>query len=120
MDELLWVSSTKSDDMDPEFISFNISDLLNEMDEKGGTWFSFIDGQNLLTGVYRLKAGSIDHQSPHETDEVYYVLSGRSKFKAGETIAQAKSGDILFVRAGVEHKFFEIEEDIVLLVVFDK
>ena len=106
--------------MDPDFISFNLDELIGEMDEKGGPWFSFIDGENLLTGIYRLKAGSIDHQAPHETDEIYFVHSGISKFEAGDQVRDVQAGDILFVKAGVQHRFFDITEDIILLVIFDK
>lgn len=59
-------------------------------------------------------------KSPHDTDEVYYVVSGTGKFKAGEEKVSIKAGSILFVKAKVAHRFYDIEEDMVLLVFFDK
>ena len=79
-----------------------------------------MNGKNVLTGLYMLKAGVEDRQRPHDTDEVYYVVSGKSKFMAGGKEVEAKAGSILFVKAEVEHRFFDIEEDLVLVVFFDQ
>lgn len=69
-------------------------------------------------GVYRLAAGSRDMQGPHDDDEVYYVLSGRARVRVGEEVREVRPGSLLYVRASTDHAFFEIEEDITLLVLF--
>ncbi len=112
--------TSKAQQMDPDFASYDLSNILSEMDENGSPWLSFFDGQNLFTGIYRLKAGAEDQQQPHKTDEVYYVISGKAKFQVGDQISAVKKGQILFVKADVDHRFFEIEEELVLLVFFDK
>ena len=68
--------------------------------------------------VYRLRAGSRDMQGPHEEDEVYFVLSGRARIRVGEEVREVRPGSLLYVRASTDHAFFEIEEDITLLVLF--
>lgn len=105
---------------DPDLATFELSDMLKKLDESGRPWTPVMQGQNVLTGVYRLKAGTEDKQSPHATDEVYYAVSGKAKFRVGEEVVEVKAGSILFVKAQASHQFFDIEEDLVLVVFFDK
>ena len=74
----------------------------------------------MLAGVYRLPKGGTDDQKPHDLDEVYYVVSGRATFEVAGERRPTRAGDVLFVAAEVEHRFLEIEEELVLLVIFPK
>jgi mannose-6-phosphate isomerase-like protein (cupin superfamily) len=59
-----------------------------------------------------------DTQAPHTQDEIYVVVSGRGIFvRAGTRVAFAP-GDLLFVPAGVEHRFEDFSDDLVVWVVF--
>ena len=69
-------------------------------------------------GVYALAVGNRDGQSPHNEDEVYYVLSGRASIRVAEQEMPVKAGSIVFVGALVEHRFFDITEDLTVLVFF--
>ncbi|MEL6257253.1 MAG: cupin domain-containing protein [Bacteroidota bacterium] len=112
--------SAQEEKGDPDLAAFELSDMLKKLDESGRPWTSVMQGENVLTGIYRLRAGSEDKQSPHATDEVYYAVSGKAKFKVGEDVVEVKAGSILFVKAQAVHQFFDIEEDLVLVVFFDK
>jgi mannose-6-phosphate isomerase-like protein (cupin superfamily) len=68
--------------------------------------------------VYRLPAGAGDSQQPHAEEEIYYVASGRARFRAAERDVEVKAGDILFVPAKEPHQFHDIQEDLELLVLF--
>lgn len=72
----------------------------------------------LSVGVYVLPAGGIDVQKPHKEDEVYYVVRGRARMKVGEEEEVVKPGSVIFVAAKVEHRFFDISEELELLVFF--
>ena len=72
----------------------------------------------LSVGVYVLRAGGIDVQKPHKEDEVYYVVRGRARMKVGEEEEVVKPGSVIFVAAKVEHRFFDISEELELLVFF--
>jgi mannose-6-phosphate isomerase-like protein (cupin superfamily) len=61
---------------------------------------------------------SADTQTPHDRDEVYVVVSGSGTFRAGERRAAFAAGDVLFVAAGVEHRFETFTEDFATWVVF--
>jgi mannose-6-phosphate isomerase-like protein (cupin superfamily) len=57
-------------------------------------------------------------QTPHEQDEVYFIISGRGVLvHAGSRDAFA-AGDLLFVAAGVEHHYEDFSDDLALWRVF--
>ena len=78
----------------------------------------FLRVPSLSCGVYHLPAGATDMQTPHDEDEVYFVLSGKARMKLGDAYEDVVPGKILYVKATAEHSFFEIEEDMTLLVFF--
>jgi mannose-6-phosphate isomerase-like protein (cupin superfamily) len=59
-----------------------------------------------------------DPQTPHDQDEVYVVHSGSGKFMLGDIEQYFESGDVLFVPAGVEHRFQDFTDDFGAWVVF--
>jgi mannose-6-phosphate isomerase-like protein (cupin superfamily) len=68
--------------------------------------------------VYVLAAGSTDPQKPHKEDEVYYVVRGRGKMRIASQEQVVKTGSVIFVPAEVEHVFFDISEELEVLVFF--
>jgi quercetin dioxygenase-like cupin family protein len=46
------------------------------------------------------------------------VLSGKARMTVSGEQQEVREGSILYVRATEEHSFFEIEEDMTLLVFF--
>ena len=59
-----------------------------------------------------------DPQPPHTRDEIYLVAQGRGSFVNGGARHAFGPGDVLFVPAGVVHRFEDFSEDLVLWVVF--
>jgi mannose-6-phosphate isomerase-like protein (cupin superfamily) len=59
-----------------------------------------------------------DTQQPHAQDEIYVVVRGSGWFVNGEERHRFDAGDILFVPAGVAHRFEEHSEDTLVWVVF--
>lgn len=59
-----------------------------------------------------------DPQQPHEQDEVYIVVKGSGQFIRGMENKAFKEGDILFVPAGMVHRFEDFTDDLVVWVVF--
>jgi mannose-6-phosphate isomerase-like protein (cupin superfamily) len=70
----------------------------------------------LSVGLYTLRAGAVDSQSPHREDEVYYAVRGRAMLHVTGGEHPVRPGTVLFVPAGAVHRFHDIEEDLVLLV----
>ena len=94
------------------------ADVVEESRRAGKASLEFLRVPSLSLSTYRLSAGSPDPQRPHTEDEIYYVVRGRAQFRAGNENCAVAPGAVLFVEAGVEHRFHAIEEDLELLVVF--
>ena len=60
----------------------------------------------------------IDPQGPHTRDEVYAVVRGNGWFRNGDDRHRFGPGDVLFVPAGVVHRFEEFTDDMVVWVFF--
>jgi mannose-6-phosphate isomerase-like protein (cupin superfamily) len=59
-----------------------------------------------------------DEQGPHTRDELYVVARGGGTFVNGGERHPFGEGDVLFVPAGVEHRFEDFTEDFATWVVF--
>lgn len=96
---------------------FNAETLLAEV-TSGHRYKEFLRVPAMSAGLYVLPTGATDGQSPHNEDEIYYVVRGKAKIRIGADEHAARAGSVIFVEARKEHRFFEIEEELVLLVVF--
>jgi mannose-6-phosphate isomerase-like protein (cupin superfamily) len=59
-----------------------------------------------------------DPQQPHARDEIYVVGQGRGWFVNGAVRHSFGAGDVLFVPAGVVHRFEDFSDDMMVWVVF--
>ncbi len=59
-----------------------------------------------------------DPQTPHNQDEVYFVVAGTGHFTVdGETVVFGP-GDALFTPAGADHRFIDFSDDFETWVIF--
>jgi mannose-6-phosphate isomerase-like protein (cupin superfamily) len=72
----------------------------------------------MSAGVYVLPKGGTDPQSPHREDEMYYVVRGRARMQIGTDHAEVRAGSVMFVEAELEHGFYDVVEDLEVLVFF--
>ena len=80
--------------------------------ENGLTW----EHGSLSVEVYAPRG--IDPQQPHARDEIYVVIRGSGTFVHGEQRDAFAAGDLLFVAAGVVHRFEDFSEDFAVWVLF--
>lgn len=59
-----------------------------------------------------------DRQTPHAQDELYVVIAGHGEFVNGAERHAFQAGDVLFVPAGVEHRFVNFSADFQTWVIF--
>jgi mannose-6-phosphate isomerase-like protein (cupin superfamily) len=85
-------------------------------DSDGHGYVDFLASERLSVGLAVWLVGSIDRQRPHREDEVYYVISGRGQIRVAGEDRPVQPGSLVFVAAGVEHRFHDIEEDLRVLV----
>jgi carbonic anhydrase len=104
--------------VDPSIEMFDLIHLLAERGKMDQPWMEFLRVPSLSMGVYHLKAGQLDRQQPHSEDEVYYVLGGRAAFQAGQEERPVGPGTLIFVKRAVKHRFYDVTEDLTVLVFF--
>ena len=97
-----------------EVIKF--ADLVQSLGDK--RYHEFLRVPAMSAGIYVLSAGATDKQSPHKEDEIYYVVRGKAKIRLGREERAIHEGDVIFVEKNLEHRFFNIAEELVLLVIF--
>ena len=98
--------------------SFHLTQLLAEREQSDRRYLEFLRVSSLSSGIYVLAAGAVDPQKPHTEDEVYFVIRGRAAFACEGQDHQVEPGTILFVEAGVDHRFHSITEELEVLVLF--
>ena len=97
---------------------FNLAEAEQHRQQSGKRYLEFLRVAAMSAGVYVLPAGSTDAQSPHKQDEMYYVVRGRARMQAGSEDQAVSEGSIIFVAAGVEHRFYDITDEVMVLVFF--
>lgn len=70
----------------------------------------------MLRAIYAPRG--VDPQQPHTRDEIYFVAAGSGKYVCGETRTAFGATDLLFAAAGVEHRFENFSDDLVVWVLF--
>jgi len=90
--------------------------------QSGKAYREFLRVPSMSAGLYVLPAGATDTQKPHREDEVYYVIRGNARFEAGsrdrEEDREVSAGSVIFVAAEVSHRFYNITEELAVLVFF--
>ena len=97
---------------------FELDQLQAQRVQAGRSYLEFLRVPAMSAGIYVLPVGGNDRQSPHNQDEIYYVISGSAKMKLGQEERRVEQGSVIFVEAGLEHRFFDIEQELALVVVF--
>ena len=98
----------------------NVAEIDQQRLQSGKLYQEFlrVPAMSMSAGLYVLAAGATDAQLPHHEDEIYYVLRGKARFIAGDEDQEISGGSVLFVAAEVEHRFYDITDELAALVFF--
>jgi mannose-6-phosphate isomerase-like protein (cupin superfamily) len=96
----------------------SLSEIDQQRAQSGKPYREFLRVPSMSAGLYVLPAGGTDLQRPHHEDEIYYVVRGRAHFKAGSEDREVSAGNVIFVAAEVGHRFYDISEELAVLVFF--
>jgi quercetin dioxygenase-like cupin family protein len=96
----------------------SLPEIEEQRAQSGKSYREFLHVPAMSAGLYVLAAGAVDRQKPHREDEIYYVLRGRARFKAGSEDREVSAGSVIFVAAEVGHRFYDITEELAVLVMF--
>lgn len=94
-----------------------LADALQQVpDAKGNLFARVLAHGSMEVEMYVPEA--VDHQQPHTRDELYFVARGQGMFVNGDKRHAFSAGDVLFVPAGVIHRFEAFSDDFAVWVVF--
>ena len=97
--------------------SMGVAEALALLPGAGGVRFAkAMEHGSLVVEIYAPRG--VDPQQPHTRDELYVVVSGVGEFVNGDERHGFAPGDVLFVPAGIVHRFENFTEDLVVWVVF--
>jgi quercetin dioxygenase-like cupin family protein len=97
---------------------FDVANVDQQRSDAAKLYQEFLRVPSMSAGLYVLPAGAPDPQRPHNEGELYYVIRGRARMTVGQEEQEVRTGSMIFVEAGVEHRFYDIEEDLQVLVFF--
>jgi mannose-6-phosphate isomerase-like protein (cupin superfamily) len=98
--------------------AFSYGDLVRRRADAERPYLPFLEAPTLSTGLYVLAAGGDDRQQPHTRDEVYYIVSGRATIEVDGDSRPVSAGDVIYVKAQIDHRFVDIEEELQVIVFF--
>ena len=94
-----------------------VAEAMERLPGPGGVRFAeVLEHGSLVVEIYAPRGA--DPQTAHTRDEVYVVVQGTGEFVNGPDREPFGPGDVLFVPAGVEHRFERFTEDLTVWVFF--
>ena len=93
-----------------------IQNALKELSDTEKPFKTMFEHGSLQVEIY--KPVKVDLQSSHTRDELYVIASGTGEFINGSEQHNVEQGEVLFVAAGVEHRFINFSEDFSTWVFF--
>lgn len=73
---------------------------------------------HLSCHFWRLAPGEVDDQSPHDEDELYFVLAGSATLTVEEREVPLAPGDLVYVPRYAHHRFHHLGPEGLDLLVF--
>jgi mannose-6-phosphate isomerase-like protein (cupin superfamily) len=94
-----------------------VTEMMNRLPGPNGERFALAIAHGSMKVLIYAPRGN-DPQRPHEQDEVYIVMKGSGRFVRGSEQELFKEGDVLFVPAGMVHRFENFTDDLIVWVIF--
>ena len=98
--------------------AYELDEIQTRRRAAGTAYLEFLKVPDLSLGLYVLGPGQPDLQQPHTEDEAYYVVAGAGRVTVGDEERAVSTGSVVFVSAGVPHRFHDITAELTLLVAF--
>ena len=99
-------------------IEFDVKKYIDEIKNSDGYFHTFLNRQNIAAGVLVLAPGQEDTQTPHDDDEVYFVIRGDGHLKIQNKDYEISEGKAYYVQKKIPHKFFGNKKELVVLYFF--
>lgn len=104
-----------SEKNEPEFARFE--EVRNSIDRSQKVPFSIGFNVGDLTAIVYTPVG-VDHQEPHDQDEIYIVITGSASFEVSGHRQNLAVGDAVYVPAKADHRFLNPSDDFSCWAIF--
>jgi mannose-6-phosphate isomerase-like protein (cupin superfamily) len=98
--------------------AYSLGKALAEREKSARVVYNIMRVPSMRLLIYALAVGEEDKQTPHEEDEIYYVVKGNATLRVEDQEFPVEPGSILYVPAHAVHKFHSITEALETLVFF--
>jgi mannose-6-phosphate isomerase-like protein (cupin superfamily) len=92
------------------------ADLIERLEQEDTDYVEVLTEDSL--SVELAQYPNPEPKTPHKTDELYFIISGSGMVQVGNEQYAVDEGDVVYVKQGVEHDFFDIDDEITALVIF--
>ncbi len=99
-------------------LEFDLATYIGKIKKSNSYFQTFINRDSLAAGVLVLQPGEEDTQEPHDSDEVYYVISGNGFLKIKEKDYKISKDKVFFVAKDIEHYFHGNTKELKVLYFF--
>jgi len=99
-------------------LEYDLDTYLEKIKNNNSYFQTFINKDSLAAGVLVLKPGEEDTQTPHDSDEVCYVISGNGFLKIKDKDYKVSKDKLFFVAKDVEHCFHGNTKELKVLYFF--
>jgi len=99
-------------------LDFDTNQYIDEIRKNENYFHTFINRETLAVGVLVLQPGEEDTQTPHDSDEVYYILKGDGFLKINKKDYSVSEGKMFFVQKDIKHYFFGNKKELIVLYFF--
>lgn len=99
-------------------LEFDTKQYIGKIKESSNYFHTFINRDNIAAGILVLEPGQDDTQTPHDSDEIYYVVRGDGFLRINNKEYRVSEGMAYYVQKQVPHKFFGNKTDLVVVYFF--
>lgn len=99
-------------------LDFDLATYVGKIKNSSSYFYTFINRASLAAGVLVLQPEEEDTQTPHESDEIYYIISGNGFLKIKDKDYKISKGKLFFVAKNTVHHFHGNTREIKALYFF--
>ena len=91
-------------------------DICTSKISKSKYFMNILNTHTMEVGIIKLSKNQKDSQQPHESDEIYYVISGNGKIVINKNEYDVKPGNIIYIPKNTSHHFQTINENELIIL----
>ena len=99
---------------------YDLTTYLEKIKNSNSYFSTFINKNSLATGILILQSDEEDTQTPHDNDEVYFIISGNGFLKINNKDYKVSKNKLFFVEKNMKHFFYGNTRELRVLYFFGR